>query len=125
MELQLGLKLREPRRRGGKREGAGRKPTGKAGVPHRARPKHAARHPVHVTLRIMRGLPNLRRKAIYKEIKRALASTSPKIEFRVVHYTVQKNHFHLLVEAENAAELSRGISALEIRIARALNRHWS
>ena len=46
---------------GGKRKGAGRKPT-RAGnwVVHRARPWHDQSHPVHVTLRVRRGIPNLR-----------------------------------------------------------------
>src|SRR5688572_2157595 len=48
--LQQELPLRV-RGRGGRRENAGRKRMAASGVPHRARPVHKARHPVHVTLR--------------------------------------------------------------------------
>ena len=40
---------------------------------------------------------------------------------RVVHYSIQGNHVHLIVEAADAATLSRGMQGLGIRIARALN----
>ena len=41
---------------------------------------------------------------------------------RGVHNSVQGNHLHLLVEAEDRASLSRGMQGLGIRIAKALNR---
>jgi hypothetical protein len=42
--------------------------------------------------------------------------------FRVVHFSVQRDHVHLLVEATNERELSRGVRSVSIRIARAVNR---
>jgi hypothetical protein len=39
-----------------------------------------------------------------------------------VHYSVQGNHLHLLVEAEDRRALSRGMKGLGVRIARGLNR---
>ena len=41
---------------------------------------------------------------------------------RVVHFTVQDNHLHLIVEAQGRAALSRGLQGLAIRCARAINR---
>jgi hypothetical protein len=41
--------------------------------------------------------------------------------FRIVHYSVQENHVHLLVESEDARALSSGISGLMVRIARRVN----
>jgi hypothetical protein len=41
--------------------------------------------------------------------------------FRVVHHSVQANHLHLLVEAENKGALSSGMRGLVIRIARRVN----
>ena len=43
-------------------------------------------------------------------------------EFRVVHFSVQRDHLHLVVEAQDATALSSGARGLSIRIARALNR---
>ena len=46
-------------------------------------------------------------------------------EFRLVHYSIQSNHLHLLVEAKGKEALSRGMQGLLVRIARGLNRLWS
>jgi len=91
------------------------------GVPHRVRPEHKARHPVHVTLRAGRGLPSLREQVIFLEMRGALGRTA-RSWFRVVHFSVQANHVHLLVEADDKASLSRGIMGVAIRMARAVNR---
>ena len=42
--------------------------------------------------------------------------------FRVVHFTIQHNHLHLIAKARDAMSLARGVQGLLIRIARALNR---
>src|SRR5258707_981258 len=60
--------------RRGKRRGAGRKPKGRrAGSPHKERPELAARHPVHVVLRVIAAVRNLRRRFTYKAIRRSHA----------------------------------------------------
>ena len=43
-------------------------------------------------------------------------------DFRLVHFSVQRDHAHLIVEACDARALSNGIRALEIRIAHRINR---
>src|SRR3954451_3073504 len=106
---------------GGRREGAGRKPLGKrAGVPHLARPEHERRYPVHVTLRAARGLPSLRRQALFFEVRTALGAASRKW-FRMLHFSVQGDHVHLLVEARDKLHLSKGLRGLAIRVALAVN----
>ncbi len=110
------------RRWGGRRSGAGRKPKGpSAGVPHRARPAHCRRHPVHVTLRAARGIPSLRGAGLFPALRDALAVASS-ARFRVVQFSVQVNHVHLLVEAEERMTLSRGMQGLSVRLARSINR---
>ena len=42
--------------------------------------------------------------------------------FRIVHFSVQADHVHLLVEADDQASLSRGLMGVAIRLARAVNR---
>jgi putative transposase len=107
---------------GGRRRGAGRKPKGeRAGVPHVARPQHKGCHPVHVTLRAARRLPSLRREVVFRAIENAIACCH-RSSFRVVHFSVQVDHVHLLVEAADKNALSRGASGLSIRTARAVNR---
>ena len=109
---------------GGKRRGAGRKPKGaRAGVSHAARPKLKARYPVLVTMRLVEGLPGLRFDDSHELIQRALLeSTRP--DFRVIEYSLQSNHLHLLVEAEDEQELARGMIGLSVRLARRINKLW-
>jgi putative transposase len=104
-----------------KRRRTQRKHVGSSGVPHRPRPEHKGRNPAHVTLRRTRGLPSLREQVIFLEMRRTLRRTA-RSWFRVVHFSVQANHVHLLVEADDKASLSRGIMGVAIRMARAVNR---
>jgi REP element-mobilizing transposase RayT len=113
------------RSHGGSRPGAGRPPKGpRAGVPHLARPVHSWRHPLHVTLRIVAGLPTLRGSSSFRKIKGALAAARARFGMRLVHFSVQRDHLHLVVEASDRRALSRGIQGLTIRVARAVNRRW-
>jgi REP element-mobilizing transposase RayT len=110
---------------GGKRRGAVRKPRGdRAMVPHVGRPRLARHHPVLVTLRVAPGLRSMRADAEHAAIQVALCRASTRGGFRVVEYTVQSNHLHLLVEAHSARELARGMTGLAVRLARALNQLW-
>jgi REP-associated tyrosine transposase len=106
---------------GGRRKGAGRKALRRRRcVAHRTRAEHNARHPVHVTLRARRRLPSLREQVLFIEVRRAIAAASHE-RFRVLHFSVQQDHVHLLVEADDKSSLARGAAGLAIRAARALN----
>lgn len=113
---------------GGSREGAGRKKTKgrRSNVPHRPRGTHKARHPVHVTLRARKGLPSFREQPLFAAVRESIrrASRSPAVgeAFRVVHFSIQRDHVHLIVEATDRSALSRGVQGLTIRVARAVNR---
>jgi REP element-mobilizing transposase RayT len=108
---------------GGTRAGAGRKPKAdKAGVPHVKRAELAARHPVHVTLKLAPGFECLRKPRVHGVIRNALAAGSARFGLRIVGYAVMSNHVHLVCEAENGLALSRGIKGLAVRIASGLNR---
>jgi hypothetical protein len=108
---------------GGARKGAGRKSAGtRAGVPHRPRAAFGRPSAVHVTLRVLPHVWNLRTRRCAAPIEKALQAGRGRFGFRVVHYSVQGNHVHLLAEAESAQALRRGVQGLSIRIARALNK---
>lgn len=108
-------------RLGGYRPGAGRKPKPGAGVPHRPRPELASRHPVHVTLRVAPEVWSLRSRRCFREIARAFRAVHGRRDFRLVEFSVQGNHLHLIVEARDKDALSRGLQRIEIRIAKRLN----
>jgi putative transposase len=108
---------------GGRRKRAGRKPKGaRPGVSHACRPALIARHPVHATLRVLTHVWNLRSRRCFRAIATAFAGVRERHGFRLVHFSVQGNHLHLIVEAADAESLSRGMQALTIRIAKRLNR---
>ncbi len=77
--------------------------------------------PLHVTLRFVRGLPSLREKAAFRVVRETLAKPR-RGGVRVVQYSVQSNHLHLIVEAASTQGLTQGMQALSIRLAKALNR---
>lgn len=107
---------------GGHREGAGRKPTpGRRSVPHLRRAPHSPRCPAHVTLRAAAGLPSLRNERLFALMQPKLAAAS-RNGFRLLHFSVQSNHIHLLVEADEPTRLARGVQGLAIRVAKAINR---
>jgi putative transposase len=114
------LELR-PRTRGGRRDGAGRKPSpGRRGVPHRPRVPHLRHCPAHVTLRASPSVPSLRTGRLLVATRRALA-TANTAWFRVLQYSIQADHLHLVVEADGQTEFERGVRGLAIRVAKAVN----
>jgi REP element-mobilizing transposase RayT len=120
--MQLDLALRSVPRWGGSRAGAGRKPTGTAGLRHGSRERFPRPLPTHVTLRMHSGVPSLRTVPIVHEIERTFVRGCVRPGFRLVHYSLQGNHAHLIVEATDRDALGRGMKAIGTRIARAVNR---
>jgi REP element-mobilizing transposase RayT len=110
------------KRRGGKRRGAGRKPKGRrAGSPHKKQPALHSRYPVHVTLRVVAAVGNLRRRFAYRAVREATLTTARRGDFRIVHLSIQHNHLHLLVEADHERALARGMQGFQISAAKHLN----
>ena len=107
---------------GGARPGAGRKPDPNSGVRHTERPELRERHPVHLTWRFVSGLPNLRGPEFAAILRNAFDGGRDRFGFRLIHFTIQSNHLHLIAEAEDARALSRGMQGLGVRIAKALNK---
>ena len=50
---------------------------------------------------------------------------SDRFGFRLVHFSIQSNHLHLIAEAKDRRSLARGLQGLFIRVAKALNRLWA
>jgi putative transposase len=120
---QLQLRLPAPRSWGGRRTGAGRRPT--AARPekrHIARPAHIPRLPVLVTIRAKPDPPSLCSVALFEALSQAL-SRGNRDDFRITQFSVQTDHLHLIVEAASRTALIRGLQGLGGRTARAVNRH--
>ena len=90
-------------------------------VSHAARPRFARRAPVHVTLRVRNTVWNLRSGRSFRRIRSAFEKARGRFGMRLIHFSVQGNHLHLIVEADDNDALTRGMQGLCIRIAKALN----
>ncbi len=112
---------------GGRRAGAGRpkKAVGdRTFVPHHTRPAHKKRHPAHVTLRARKGLPSFRQERVHQMLRCVMQRQVERrygSDFQVVHYSVQSNHLHLIVEATDKRAMRAGVSGLVIAFAKRLN----
>jgi putative transposase len=109
---------------GGRRRGAGRPRNPRhargGGVPHSARPKLCARTPVHVTVKLRRGMPSVRSLVAFARVRAVLCSAAS-TDFQVVQWSVQVDHVHLVVEADDERALSRGMARFDGALARAVN----
>jgi REP element-mobilizing transposase RayT len=68
------------------------------------------------------GVPSLRSERFAAEFRSSLRQACERREFRVVHYSLQRDHVHLVVESAGKAALGRGMKAIGARIARAVQR---
>ena len=117
---QLAMEFRS---HGGRRAGAGRKPaSARPPVHHIKRPVLVGRDPCHVTLRIRPGVPSLRCQPFLREFRASLREVCERDHFRVCHYSIQRDHLHLVVEAAGKESLGRGMKSVATRLARAVNR---
>jgi REP element-mobilizing transposase RayT len=112
--------------RGGRRDGAGRKrrvatlPKGKRYEPHLTRAAVNPRHPQHVTLTVLDDVAPLRKRDLYAAVKQAIGVANDDA-FRIVHHSVQGNHLHLAVEANDKTALASGMNAFKVSCAKRIN----
>jgi REP element-mobilizing transposase RayT len=115
-QLALGLPAPKPRRARGR-------PRGRSDhyVPHLPRARVSRHNGVHVTLRLLDGLPSLRRPTLTDLLRRVFGAECRRKGFRLVHFAIRSNHLHLVCEADDTVALSRGVQRLASRVARRLN----
>ena len=125
MQKQQEFEFPMPRVHGGSRKGAGRKRVGpRARVTHEGRTSFGKPRVLHVTCRLGVGLPSLRALATVAIVMAYLARSCEKSGFRLVEYSIQGNHLHLICEAVSNEALSKATNGLLSGLARMLNRHW-
>ncbi|HEU0031780.1 MAG TPA: transposase [Kofleriaceae bacterium] len=112
----------EFKKRGGKRPGAGRPPKGsRSSERHKTRPFHNRRYPVHVTIRVAHDIGYLRRRDTWLAVREAAIMTTKRFDFRIVHMSVQADHIHLIIEAENKVALAKGMQGFQGSAAKHIN----
>ena len=88
---------------------------------HTTRAKIEPRYPLQVTIRAAPGLPSLRSARVFGALRRAIARASVD-RFRVIHFSIQQDHGHFIVEGDEARRARGGMHGLAIRLALAVNR---
>ena len=139
-QLELPRFDKNGQRRGGKRDNAGRPARGKrSSERHELRPALSAYQPVHVVMRAVSAVGSLRthdkfkaiREASYAAMKHeqgvvdslACSAMTAKLgrSFHIVHFSIQRTHIHLIVEASDRMALARGMQAFGISAAKQIN----
>jgi REP element-mobilizing transposase RayT len=126
MGKQLGSNRKRRGSHGGRRAGAGRKSNRAKGlpwhVPHGPRDALTRHTPVHVTLRVVPEVGKLRRLECYRALRLAMAKMFERLDsFRICHASIQSDHVHLIIEAEDRDALTRGMTSFQVSAARKLN----
>jgi putative transposase len=107
---------------GGARKGAGRKrKASRPQVPHQPRGEFR-NGALQVTLRLRHEVWNLRTRRCFQALRQAFERGCETLGFRVIHFSVQGNHIHMIVEAADPRALALGMKGLQVRMARALNK---
>lgn len=104
--------------RGGRRPGAGRKRKHSRGVAHRVRERVLQRHALHVNFKYK---TLIRHKRGLQILKRAIINAREK-GLKIVHFSMQTNHIHLILEAQDNAALTRGMRSLTVTFAKGMGR---
>lgn len=104
--------------RGGRRPGSGRKRLHSKGVAHRVREKVSHRTPLHINFKYKTLIRN---KLCLKLLKRAIMNARSH-GLRIVHFSLQSNHVHLIIETENNSILSKGMRSLTVTFAKGIKK---
>jgi REP element-mobilizing transposase RayT len=91
-------------------------------MPHEKRKDFTSTEPCHVTLRVMPGLQSLRDGDVAREIENAFRRGCVRAGMRLVHYSIQDDHAHLIVEANGVLALGNGMKSIASLFAFAVNR---
>jgi hypothetical protein len=66
----------------------------------------------------------LRCEGTVSDIEERLAAGANRFGFHLIHYSIQTNHIHWIVEADDEKALTRGMQGLLVRVAKGLNKSW-
>jgi REP element-mobilizing transposase RayT len=74
-------------------------------------------------MRRAKGLPSFRSERIHNLLRDAVRDTHRRLSgFRIVEYSIQADHLHLIVEADDRALLSTGVRSFSVRVAMRINK---
>ncbi len=90
-------------------------------VPHAVRPRVRSYNPLIVTIRVRDDVPDLRQPAAWAAIVRTFTAVRGRTPTRFVHYSVQREHMHQMVESDSREGLALGMQTFCTRFAKSIN----
>ncbi len=79
--------------------------------------------PLHITLRLREGLPNLRSRKGAQIVKHAILGAQAR-GLRIIHFCLLSNHLHLIAEVQNSKVFYNSMKSFSIRFSIHLRR-WA
>jgi REP element-mobilizing transposase RayT len=70
---------------------------------------------------VVADVASLRHRDMYMQLREATIVTAKREDFRIIHMSIQRNHLHLIVEADHKEALSRGMQGFSISAAKRVN----
>lgn len=95
---------------GGRRPGSGRKRLHSKGVAHRTRELVTKRTPLHINFKFKTLIRN---KHCLKLLKKAIINARSH-GLRILHFSLESNHVHLIIEALDNQTLTKGMRSLTV-----------
>jgi hypothetical protein len=102
-------------------KGAGRPGLHDPGIRHIERPKLSKPSSLHLTIKVKSIKAEMKNKGVLKILKRAIFNAR-KLGLRVIHFSLEYDHVHLLVEASDNITLGKGMMSFGVTLAKAINR---
>jgi REP element-mobilizing transposase RayT len=100
---------------------AGRPAIHDSGIRHTRRFRLKKPSSLHLTIKVKENKADIQNKRILKTLHYAIRRARLK-GLKIVHYTLEYNHVHLLVESVDNKILHKGMQAFGITIAKAINK---
>ncbi len=102
-------------------KGAGRNAIHDPGIRHIARDEVKRSTPLHLTIKVERTKAGLKNKSILKVLHSSIKKARI-IGLGIIHYTLEFDHVHLLVEADNKRVLGKGMQSFGISFSKGINK---
>jgi REP element-mobilizing transposase RayT len=100
---------------------AGRPAKVDIGIRHISREKISKPSALHLTIKVRENKADIKNKRILKALHHAIKRARLQ-NMKVLHYTLEYNHLHILVEVSNNKILHKGMQALGISLSKAINK---
>lgn len=102
-------------------KGAGRPTIHDRGIRHIARDEIKRLTALHLTIKIKKDKSSLRNKQVLKILHSSIKKAR-RLGLRILHYTLEYDHVHFLVEADNNEILGKGMQSFGISFSKGINK---